>query len=242
MSSRFLMMSKWHMGFTDQTNVETTLRKAILCASNQLQSNVSTSNSVTKILPVVVRNDSIQEDPQVLELRPKILAKGVEVDEARWWSIPMPAVFSNFGASPCCSRSVCFINLSICVSRLLFFPAILISSTDRNSPCCRFKHEHSHSGTFLHPFSVETSSNCHFQSNPAKGCPMLRGWYIAKGQCSSLYEGAVVLTLGSVDIEDGVQGKVQVECGREEVNNGENQEKDRTKTDNAETHIMGGSS
>ena len=74
----FKMMSKWHMGFTDQTTVETTLRKGILCASNsnQLQSNVSTSNSVTKILPVVVRTDSFQEEPQVLELRPKMLANG----------------------------------------------------------------------------------------------------------------------------------------------------------------------
>ena len=42
----------------------------------------------------------------------------------------------------------------------------------------------------------------------------------------------MVLTLGSVDIEEGVQGKVQVECGREEVNNREKQEKDRTRTKN----------
>ena len=173
-SSRFQMMSKWHMGFTDQTNVETTLRKAILCASNQLQSNVSTSNSITKSFQWLSVQIPFKRKPQVLELRPKILANGVKADEARWWSIPMPAVFSIFGASPCSSRSVCFINLSICVSRLLFFPAILISSmhSDRNSPCCRFKHKHSHSGTFLHPSCTETSSNCHFQSNPAEGCPM----------------------------------------------------------------------
>ena len=69
---------------------------------------------------------------------------------------------------------------------------------------------------------------------------VVRGWYIAKGQYSSLCEGAVVSTLGSVDIEDGVQGKVPVECGRDEVNNGEKQEKDRTRTDNAQTHIMDG--
>ena len=51
---------------------------------------------------------------------------------------------------------------------------------------------------------------------------------------------AVVLTLGGVDIEDGVPGRVQVECGREEVNDGEKQEKDRRRTNNAQTHIMDG--
>ena len=51
---------------------------------------------------------------------------------------------------------------------------------------------------------------------------------------------AVVLTLGGVDNEDGVPGKEQVECGREEVNDGGKQEKDRTRkqpTDD-QTHIM----
>ena len=66
----------------------------------------------------------------------------------------------------------------------------------------------------------------------------VRGWYIAMGQYSSLCEGAAVLTLGVVDIGDGVPGRVQVECGREEVNDGEKQEKDRTRTNNAQTHIM----
>ena len=51
---------------------------------------------------------------------------------------------------------------------------------------------------------------------------------------------AVVLTLGGVDIEDGVPGKEQVECGREEVEDGEKQEKDRTRTNNVQTHIMDG--
>ena len=37
------------------------------------------------------------------------------------------------------------------------------------------------------------------------------------GQYSSLCGGAAVLTLGGVDIGDGVPGRVQVECGREEV-------------------------
>ena len=41
---------------------------------------------------------------------------------------------------------------------------------------------------------------------------------------SSLRECAAVLTLGGVDIEDGVPGRDQVECGREEVNDGEKHE------------------
>ena len=59
-------------------------------------------------------------------------------------------------------------------------------------------------------------------------------------QYSSLCECEVVLDLGGVDIEDGVPGKEQVECEREEVNDGEKQEKDRTRkqpTDD-QTHIM----
>ena len=44
---------------------------------------------------------------------------------------------------------------------------------------------------------------------------------------------AVVLTLGGVDIEDGVPGREQVECGREEVEEGEKQETDKhEETDN----------
>ena len=66
----------------------------------------------------------------------------------------------------------------------------------------------------------------------------MRGWCIATGQYSSLCEGTAVLSLGVIDIGDGVPGRVQVECGREEVNDGEKQEKDRTRTNNAETHIM----
>ena len=64
------------------------------------------------------------------------------------------------------------------------------------------------------------------------------------GQCSSLCVSAVVLTLGGVGIEDGVPGGEQVECGREEVEEGEKQEKDKhEETDkeqptNAQTHIM----
>ena len=58
------------------------------------------------------------------------------------------------------------------------------------------------------------------------------------GQYSSLCEGAAVLSLGVLDIGDGVPGRVQVECGREEVNDGEKQEKDRTRTNNAQRHIM----
>ena len=51
------------------------------------------------------------------------------------------------------------------------------------------------------------------------------------GQYSSVCVSAVVLTLGGADIEDGVPGKEQMECGREEVEDGEKQEKDRTRND-----------
>ena len=66
----------------------------------------------------------------------------------------------------------------------------------------------------------------------------VRGWYIAMEQYFSLCEGAAVLSLGVVDIVDGVPSIVQVECGREEVNEREKQEKDRTRTNNAQAHIM----
>ena len=47
------------------------------------------------------------------------------------------------------------------------------------------------------------------------------GWYIGKGQYSSLGEGAAGVSLGSVHMEEGVQVRVQVECGSEEVHDGE---------------------
>ena len=62
------------------------------------------------------------------------------------------------------------------------------------------------------------------------------------GQYSSLCDGAAVVSLDDVDIGEEVLVRVQVECGREEVNDGEKQEKDRTRTqatDN-QTHIMDG--
>ena len=67
-------------------------------------------------------------------------------------------------------------------------------------------------------------------------------WKIAMVQYSSLCEGAAVVSLDVVDIGDEVLGRVHVECGREEVNDGEKQEKDRTRTqptDN-QTHIVDG--
>ena len=67
-----------------------------------------------------------------------------------------------------------------------------------------------------------------------------RGLFFAMLQYSSLCEGAAVLTLGVVEIGDGVPGRVQVECGMEEINKGEKQEKDRMRTNNAQTHIMDG--
>ena len=48
------------------------------------------------------------------------------------------------------------------------------------------------------------------------------------GQYSSLCEGAAVLTLGVVDTGEEVLVRVQVACGREEVNNGEKQGKQPT--------------
>ena len=62
------------------------------------------------------------------------------------------------------------------------------------------------------------------------------GWYIARVQYSSLGESAAFVSLGAVDMEEGVRIRVQVECGREEVNNGEKQEKDKhEETDNERT-------
>ena len=40
------------------------------------------------------------------------------------------------------------------------------------------------------------------------------------GQYSSFCVSAVVLILGVVDVEDGVAGRDQVECGREYVDDG----------------------
>ena len=63
-------------------------------------------------------------------------------------------------------------------------------------------------------------------------------------QYSSFCVSAVVLNLDGVDIEDGVSDKEQVECGREEVQDGEKQKKDKQEeTDkeqptNAQAHIM----
>ena len=51
-------------------------------------------------------------------------------------------------------------------------------------------------------------------------------------QYSSFCVNAVVLTLGGVDIEDGVPGREQVECGRKEVEEGETQERETQGTTN----------
>ena len=69
----------------------------------------------------------------------------------------------------------------------------------------------------------------------------MRGLCIATEQYSSLCEGAVVNSLDAVDIGDEVLVRVQVEKGREEVNDGENRRrtntKDRQRTDD-QTHIV----
>ena len=62
------------------------------------------------------------------------------------------------------------------------------------------------------------------------------GRYIARVQYSSLGEGAAGVSVGGVHMEEGVQVRVQVERGREEVNDGEKQEKDKhEETDNERT-------
>ena len=56
-------------------------------------------------------------------------------------------------------------------------------------------------------------------------------------QYASFCVSAVVLNLGGVDIEDGVPGKEQVECGREEVEEEEKLEREKhEQTTNAQTH------
>ena len=56
-------------------------------------------------------------------------------------------------------------------------------------------------------------------------------------QYSSFSVSAVGLTLGAVDIVEIVQDREQVGCGREEVENGEKQERDKhEETTNAQTH------
>ena len=58
------------------------------------------------------------------------------------------------------------------------------------------------------------------------------------GHYSSWCEGAAI-SLDAVDIGNEVLGRVQVECGREEVNNGQKQEKDKhgeTDNERSNTH------
>ena len=73
-------------------------------------------------------------------------------------------------------------------------------------------------------------------ANVASHFAHVRGWYVTKRQYSVLGECAAVASLGAVDVEERVQVRVQAECGREEVNNGEKQEKDKhEETDNERT-------
>ena len=61
------------------------------------------------------------------------------------------------------------------------------------------------------------------------------------GHYSALRGGAAVISLDAVDIGDAVLGRVQVECGREEVNDGEKQEKDKhEETDNERSNTHHG--
>ena len=73
-----------------------------------------------------------------------------------------------------------------------------------------------------------------FLESPHSG--IVGGLFFAMGQYYSLCGCAAVVSLGAVDMEEGVQVSVQVECGREEVNNGEKQEKDKhEETENERT-------
>ena len=58
-------------------------------------------------------------------------------------------------------------------TRFCFFPAILMSSTytDKNDPFSLLANKHSQFGTFSHPFSWRTFSNCLSHHSPAKGWP-----------------------------------------------------------------------
>ena len=78
---------------------------------------------------------------------------------------------------------------------------------------------------------ISCGLNLHLDASATVG-----GGCIARVQHSSLGEGAAVVSLGAVVMEEGVLGRVQVVCGREEVNNGEKQEKDKhEETDNERT-------
>ena len=59
---------------------------------------------------------------------------------------------------------------------------------------------------------------CCFVSNSAF---FVGGWYIARWQYSSVCEGAAGVSLGAGHVEEGVQVRVQVEVGNEEIDDGE---------------------
>ena len=66
----------------------------------------------------------------------------------------------------------------------------------------------------------------------------MRGLYTATEQYSSLCVGAVVLTIGGDDIEDGLPDTAQVDCEREKVKVGEKQERDKhEETTNARSNM-----
>ena len=68
----------------------------------------------------------------------------------------------------------------------------------------------------------------------------MTGWYIDREQYSSLGEGAAGVSLGALHMEEGVQVRVQVEVGREEVNDGEKhgerQNEEATKNGRSNAH------
>ena len=94
-------MSNWHLGFTDPTNVETALRKGeSLCFQSAAKQRVDI-HFCHEIISGVVRTDSFQEETTgFLNFDPTFWPTLTEVDEVRWWSIPMRGSFQQFWSVP----------------------------------------------------------------------------------------------------------------------------------------------
>ena len=112
-SSRFQMMPKWHMVSLIRLTLRQHYVKRFFVHPISCKATCRHPILSRKSFQWLSAQIPFKRKPQVLELRPKILVNGIEVDEARWWSVPMPAVFSNFGASPCSSEIYLFQSLHL---------------------------------------------------------------------------------------------------------------------------------
>ena len=85
------------------------------------------------------------------------------------WEHPKHTWSRNDVGSP---RSTIFIIFHM-EAIFCLFPAFFISSTytDKDNPCFRWANRHSQLGTFSHPSSSKTSSNCLSHKRPASGWP-----------------------------------------------------------------------